>query len=262
MVTAQSRGLVRPKTIFLDTCYIIYLSLFFKLCMTVGLEPTNPSVLNDETLSKYGIQKKRLEMDRLQDGKKLFNYVVKEALLGSEIKTSQFCRLEFLHLLLEKQAHEHLLNAGIPLRLRSHEWSESYLTSLDQTDYSNACDEWEQLKKKLSHYDVELRVLEEEDSDYWGQVIEAASLVMGSILMDVPDAIVYAAAVIAEADELVTTDGDFKTTVNCLENPNAEPWVSIAAQLTQKLIEQNPALAKAAEKQELKLPKAIRLKKR
>ncbi|GAI04445.1 unnamed protein product, partial [marine sediment metagenome] len=93
-----------PKTVFLDSNYIIYLSLFIKLCAAIGDDPANPSVLDGRTLGRHGINKSQLEMGRLKDGKKLFDYLVKEAQKYSEIITSRFCELEFLHLFLEKQA--------------------------------------------------------------------------------------------------------------------------------------------------------------
>lgn len=256
METSSNKASLYRKTIFLDSNYIIYLSLFIKLCATVGREPSDSFILNSKTLAKCGINKSKLEMDRLKDGKKLFDYLVKEVQQDPEIITSRFCELEFLHLLLEKQAHENLLRAGVPFRLRSHKHEELYLTSLEQTDYAKVADEYEQLKDKLSEYGIEPKILEK-IGDYQGQIIETAKIVIGNIIIAAPDAIVYASAITAEADEFLSTDTALAKIINHIRNPSTERWKSIASSFIQKLIEQNVSLEEVSD---LKLPAAKKLR--
>lgn len=243
------------ETVFLDSNYIIYLSLFIKLCVTIGDDPANPSVLDRRALARHGINKSLLEMGRLKDGKKLFDYLTKEAQKGSEIVTSRFCELEFLHLLLERQADKNLLSAGVPLRLRSKKHGLLYLNSLEPTDYAEVTLEYEQFKDKLSEHGIEVKILEE-TGEYERQIVETAKIVMGNIMIDVPDAIVYASAVTAEADKILSTDEALITITNHLRNPSAEPWISIARSFIQKLIEQNVSLVEVSD---LKLPTANKL---
>lgn len=245
-----------PKTVFLDSNYVIYLSLFIKLCTTTADDPANPSVLDKRTLARHGINKNQLEMGRLKDGKRLFDYLESEAQKGSEIITSKFCELEFLHLLLERQADKNLLSAGVPFRLRCKKHGLLYLNSLEPTDYAEVTHEYEQFKDKLSEHGIEVKILEE-TGEYQRQIAETAKIVMGNIMIDVPDAIVYAAAVTAEADEILSTDETLRTITNHLRNPSAEPWISIASNFIQKLIEQNVSLAEISD---FKLPEAKKLR--
>lgn len=226
------------KTVFLDSNYIIFLSLFLKLCATVGHKPADSSILTNETLAKCGVSKSKLEIGRLEDGKKLFDYLTGEIQQGSEIVTSRFCELEFLHLLLERQAHENLLNAGVPFRLRSRRNGFLYLTSLEPSDYAKAAGEYQQLKDTLSEHNMQMKILEE-TADYEHQIIETTKIVIGSIIMEAPDAFVYAAAVVAEADELLTTDDTLRSIANGLRNPGDDDWKLIASGFVQRLKEQN-----------------------
>lgn len=246
------------KTIFLDSNYLIFLSLFVKLCVTIGDEPTNLSILNSETLAKHGVDRGKLQMDRLKDGKEVFNYLMQEAQRGSEIITSRFCELEFLHLLLERHADKNLLNAGVPFRLRSKKHGLLYLNSLERTDYAEVAHEYEQYREKLDEHGIEVKILEE-SGDYQHQIVETAKIVMGNIMIDVPDAIVYATAVTAEADEILSTDEVLRTIANHLRNPGTEPWISIASSLIQKLKEENVSLKEATTLLPFRLPEAKKL---
>jgi len=168
------------KTIFLDSNYIIFLSLFIELCIEIKEDPAIPSILESKTLAAHGLKRKMLEIDRLKDGKKLFGYLVTEARKGSEIISSRFCELEFLNLLLERRADKNLLTAGVPFRLRSKKHVLLYLNSLEPTDYTEVTHEYEQLKDKLAEYRIGIKILEDTD-DYQSQVIETTKIVMGNI---------------------------------------------------------------------------------
>ncbi len=246
------------KTLFLDSNYIIYLSLFFKLCATVGQQPADSSILGSETLAKCGVKKSKLEMGRLEDGKKLFDYLTAEVQRGSEIVTSRFCELEVLHLLLERQADENLLKAGVPFRLRSRKHGLLYLTSLESEDYAKVSGEYEQLKDKLSEYGIEMKILEKV-AEYQRQIIETAEIVIGNIMIEAPDAFVYAAAVVAEADELLTTDGTLKLIANELRNPGEEGWKSIASSFMHRLSEQSISTSEASNRVPFVLPEGKKL---
>ena len=241
------------KTIFLDSNYIIYLSLFIELCLVMAEEPTASAILNSETLAGHGLEKKILEMDRLSDGKKLFDYLTAEAQSGSEIVSSRFCELEFLSLLLERRADKNLLTAGVPFRLRSKKHGLLYLHSLEPSDYSDVTDEYERLKGKVSEYGIDMKILEE-TGNYHSQIVETAKIIMGNIMIDVPDAIVYSASVTAEADEFLTTDETLKLIANKLRNPSEEPWSSIASAIVHKLQEQNISTGEASTRIPFNLP--------
>lgn len=246
------------KTLFLDSNYIIYLSLFFKLCATVGHQPADSSILGSDTLAKCGVKKSKLEIGRLEDGKELFDYLTAEAQRGSEIVTSRFCELEFLHLLLERQANENLLNAGVPFRLRSRKHGLLYLASLEPNDYAKAAVEYQELKDKLGEYGIEIEILEE-GSGYEQQIIETAKIVIGSIMIEAPDAFVYAAAVVAEADELLTTDETLRLIANNLRNPGEEGWKSIASSFMDRLGEQSISTGEASDRVPFTLPEGKKL---
>jgi predicted nucleic acid-binding protein len=255
VVTNKSgSGLVYRKTVFLDTNYIGFLSLFFKLCTTVGRKLTDTSVLDSKILAKCGIKKKKLEIGILRKGKKLFDYLLAEAQQGSDIVTSRFCELEFIHLLLERQADENLLQAGVPFRLRTKRQDTLYLTNLEPGDYAKISSEYEQLLAELSEYGIEMRILEEMGKDYEQQIIEIAKLLMGSIMIGAPDAFIYAAAVVAEADELLTNDDAFRDVANYLRNPGEERWKIIASSFMDKLNEQSISKGEDSERIPFVLP--------
>lgn len=246
------------KTIFLDSNYIIFLSLFIELCIAINEDPANPSILESKTLADHGLKRKMLEISRLNDGKKLFDYSMREIQNGSEIISSRFCELEFLNLLLERRADKNLLTAGVPFRLRSKKHGLLYLSSLEPTDYTEVTLEYERLKDKLSEYGIDMKILED-IGDYQSQIIETAKIIMGNIMIDVPDAIVYAGAVAAEADELLSTDETLTLIANSLRNPSEEPWKSIASSFIQKLKEQNISTTEASSRLPFSLPEGKRL---
>lgn len=246
------------KTVFLDSNYIIYLSLFFKLCTTVGQQPADSAILSSETLAKCGVKKSKLEMGSLGHGKKLFDYLTAEVQRGSEIVTSGFCELEFLHLLLERQADENLLKAGVPFRLRTRKHGLLYLTSLEPEDYAKVSSEYDQLKDKLSEYGIEMKILEKV-GEYQQQIIETTEIVISNIMIKAPDAYVYAAAVVAEADELLTTDDTLRLIANELINPGEEGWKSIASSFMHRLSEQSISTSEASDRVPFTLPEGKKL---
>lgn len=246
------------KTVFLDSNYIIYLSLFFRLCTVVKHQPADSTILSSEALAKCGVKKSKLEIGRLKDGKKLFDYLTAEVQQGSEIVTSSFCELEFLHLLLERQADENLLKAGVPFRLRVKKHGLSYLTSLEAEDYTKVSNEYEQIKDKLSEYGIEMKILEK-SAECQQQIIETAEIVIGNIMIEAPDAFVYAAAVVAEADELLTTDETLRSIANRLRNPGEEEWKSIAGSFMHRLSEQSISTSEASDHIPFVLPEGKKL---
>ena len=75
------------------------------------------------------------------------------------------------------------------------------------------------------------------DSNRTNEVIELAKGIVGLIYMDEMDSIIYASAVAAGADYLVTADGYLKETINNIRNSQDQRYEEIRQKLNELISE-------------------------
>ena len=62
--------------------------------------------------------------------------------------------------------------------------------------------------------------------------LDLARAIMSLVYFDVPDGIIYASAIVAQADYVIASDGYLVKSINKIQNPsNQQNWVSIQKQL-------------------------------
>ena len=203
------------RTIFLDSCAIIYLSYLVRTCIELSESPVTEVVLLPETYTRHGWKKNQLEFESLRKGKKVFDHIVSEIGNGSDVFVSMYSELELIHLLTERQADKNLCDAGIPYRLRIKKNALLCLYSMELTDYEGVNKEYIEYNDFLRNNGAEYQVFEIVTGQY-REIMETANAVMSNIMLNLPDAIIYGAALIAEADEFLTSDGELKTIINRL----------------------------------------------
>ncbi|MBN1190521.1 MAG: hypothetical protein JXA46_12265 [Dehalococcoidales bacterium] len=251
---ASNAGIAsESKTIFIDSTYIIHLCYFVRVFIELKEDPNIELTLYPATFEKHGWKKTQLKMDGLEKGKKVFDYLKSNITLGSEVFVSNYTELELLHFLIEGQADNNLLHAGIPYRLRIKKNALLCVYSLDLADYQAVTKEYGEFKDYLRNYGVEYQVFERRSPDYYRQVMEIANIVMANVMLDLPDALIYGAAIAAEADEFLTCDFELRKVVNSLRS--SADMKSIAEKFIKELAVQKPSI-KAGEKDLLfRLPK-------
>ena len=216
---ASSSGIAsESKTIFIDTNYIIYLCYFARVFIELKEDPTIEWTLFPATLAKHDWKMTQLKEDGLRNGKKVFDYLKSNITVGSEVFVSNYTELELLHFLIEGQADQNLFAAGIPYRLRIKKNALLCMYSMGLADYQSVTKEYGEFKDYLRNYGVEYQVFEQRNQEYYRQVMEIANIVMANVMLNLPDAVIYGAAIAAEADEFLTCDRELRTVVNRLKN--------------------------------------------
>ncbi len=228
------------RTIFLDSCGIIYLSYFVRTCIELSESPATETVLLPETYTRHGWKRNQLEFESLRKGKKVFDHIVSEIGNGSDVFVTMYSELELIHLLTERQADNNLCDAGIPYRLRLKKNALLCLYSMELTDYEGVNKEYEEYRDFLRNHGAEYQVFETVTGQY-REIMQAANVVMSNIMLNLPDAVIYGAAIIAEADEFLTSDGELKTIINSLRTESG--MKTIKEKFIKDLAVQKPAIS-------------------
>ena len=111
-------------------------------------------------------------------------------------------------------------NEGLPDRIWSRFPEEEIRERVDSTDLEEIKDKIDNLTSMLEESGVAVTIGQ---SSQTREFIELAKGINGLVYLEAMDSIIYASAIVAQADYLFTTDGYLKTTVNFIHNPCGKP---------------------------------------
>lgn len=201
------------KVAFLDTNVLHYISLYLRQAKDNGLFPFGGDVLS---------ARKHLD-DTIEYKSKSLKDSLKKGLNVIEHLRSKDCRVEYspvseIELMTGRargKAIEKAAGEGIPERMWTRFSETDIGDRLLPTDLAGIRKTIEGLGRLLDDAGIDATVVR---ADRSRDVLELAKDVTGLVYMSVLDSVIYAGALVAEADHVITADGYFKSTANRLKN--------------------------------------------
>ena len=140
--------------------------------------------------------------------------------------SSRVCWSELHHTLLEARALEALVSQGVPQSLRSKRPLMLYREALQESDYDGLKDQVSTFRDSMN-LDYGIDVIDVEDPSRGlnvapGEIWEGAREVWSQVLMDVLDAYVCAAALLVEAEDLLSHDPVLRDALELLNDPSRD----------------------------------------
>ena len=226
----SSNALTQPG-VFLDRGVLISLFRFWDACKAADAadrlhELSNwvnlKAALDSAGLGTDGMKKPTPDINR---GMRAFQALT-DSFGGHRYFSSRVCWSELHHTLLEARALETLVGQGVPQSLRAKRPLMVYRAALRESDYDELNDQFSTFRDSLN-LDYGIDVIDVEDPSRRlnftaGDMWEAAREVWSQVLMDVLDAYVCAAALLVEAERLLSDDPVLRNVLEMLNDPGRD----------------------------------------
>lgn len=206
----MSKQSPQRKVVFLDTNTLHYLALFVRYACDNGFSG------ND--IDSGGLRK-RIDQEgetgykkSLLNGHDVVSFVLREDV---QIEYSHVSMVELLCGRIRGAFIERLAKDGVPERMWSH-LDEKEIREQSETDLPGIRKCVNDLASELAKWDIIFAV----GTSKGINILELAVKIVGLVYMTSVDSIVYAEAIAARADYLVTEDIYLRNTVNLIHNPS------------------------------------------
>ena len=212
----QQPAPIPAPIIFLDTNAVHYATL----ALSFGSKYTFDIVTQTAANMRAALQSQGLTAwERYVDGARIVRYLCRRSEEeAAELYYSPVTGLEILCGGLRGEAIKRAAQVGVPHRWFSRMEEKEIRTCLEPDGYtqvhalqSNVGGLFDAVGVTLSEWQI--------DPDVW----RLARALMENVFVDVQDCLVYASAIIAQANELITVDSYLHKTVNWTSNPGAAP---------------------------------------
>ncbi len=204
------------QVVFLDTNTLHYVGIYLKYAKRKGLFPWDTQASVPARDSSRGVLDRLTEKDLKKGLKRGMETVAFLATHDVEVQYSSISELELITARSKGKAVLNAAKEGIPDRIWSHfEETEvrDRLTPLALTTVIKGVDE---LTSLLIDSNVAVNApAPRQDRD----VLDLAKGINGLVYMEVMDSIIYANALLAEANLLFTADGYLRKTINLIHDP-------------------------------------------
>lgn len=202
------------KVAFLDTNTLHYIGIYLEYAKKNNLSPQDPkakAIAKINNLSEADLQKS------LKKGLKTIDF------LSTQDVQVQYAPISELELLTGKAKGKAILSAakeGISDRMWSRFREEEIRDRVGPTDLADIKDRIDGLTSMLEEFGIAVKTsLSNQASD----VLELAKEINGLVYMGAMDSIIYANALVVQADYFLTSDGYLKDTINHIHDPRGEP---------------------------------------
>lgn len=226
----SSNALTQPG-VFLDRGVMISLFRFWDACKAADATDrlhelstwaNLKAALDSAGLDTDGIKKPTPDINR---GMRAFQTLT-DSFGGHYYFSSRVCWSELHHTLLEARALEALVDQGVPQSLRAKRPLMMYRVALQESDYDELSNQLSTFRDSLN-LDYGIDVIDMEDPSRGlnvtaGDIWEAAREVWSRVLMDVLDAYVCAAALLVEAERLLSDDPVLRNALEILNDPDRD----------------------------------------
>lgn len=223
---------------FLDTNALHYLALFVGFVRDTGLDIDD---VENGTLSKRMRQEHDPDYKRsLRKGHALVAFVIRDDV---QVEYSHFSMVELLCGRIRGAAVMSLAREGAPERMWS-KISERQIYERSVRDLPSIKTRLEALPVALNDWNIIFGTRPQA-----GDVLQLARRIVGFVYMSAPDSVVYAEAVAARADYLVTDDAYLRKAVKRIRDPNGNrQFRSIRQELASLGYEDLPEARSCAER--------------
>lgn len=203
----------------MDTNSVHYLRLYLELAKEHDLPPYGTGsgdITND--LKQFGKSSKKV-LSSYKKGHSLLEELKKRSDAGWRIHYSRFTRFELSCGALRAKAIEDALNEKMPSRWWGRFEEIEILDRLERTQYETVGRDIDQIETLFDSAGIVLT----EFSVRFEEVFQMAKVLLDSVFLEVADCIVYACALVSEAEEFWTADGYLRTIVERIEDPTMDP---------------------------------------
>ncbi len=251
MTSANTAATDIPPSVFLDSSVLVSLFQFWEACRgaDVDLNEVRDWKQLIEALKSVGVTTNSLNSPDPTINRGLQSFQRLHASVPDYLYfSSRVCWSQAHHVLLEARGLENLIRQGVPQSLRMKRPQTLYRISLQELDYTNLEKQFEEFRYTLK-MDFALDIVDVEDTTA-GSIItpdhiwDSAKAIWSRILMEVSDAYVCAAAILARVDFFVSKDSSLRELFNLLHDTD-EDWSATATSLTQALGMTSTVLPKA-----------------
>ena len=197
--------------VVLDTNSVHYLDLFMRAALERGITVEN---IENEALIGGLYTTDRGYNKSLDKGKKIVSFILRKDV---QIELSQVAKIELLCGRVRGAAIVSAAKEGIPDRMWSR-INEVFIRDRTEADLVAIKNRVENLGASLESWGV--IVVAGSEQQRTTDVLELAMAIVGYVYMSVADSIVYASAIAARADILITADRYLHDTINLIHNPS------------------------------------------
>ena len=143
-------------------------------------------------------------------------------------------RSELHHVLLSAMASEELYRHRVPRSLANKRPLIVHQLALPYNAYAEIENQINDFFDTMQDvHSIDINILEDSTNSYYvrsEEIFDAARMIWSHVLMETMDSYIFAAAIQADADYLITSDGAFRNTVNGLQQGQGE-WQVVASAL-------------------------------
>lgn len=214
-MTEISSALYQPL-LFLDTNAVHYTRLYVGFARQHDLPPVGGSTGDPVAALKKTFGQRGQTLSSFDTGRKIVTYLKDKHDSGARVEYSPVTRLELVCGLLRGKAVLDAANEGIPHRMWNRIDEREVFHRLSAEDYTEVQTDAEGLEELFQAGGIKLV---ETDPRRMSEVWRLVQLLLSVVFLDFGDSAVYASSLLAEADELLTTDGYLHWIANAIENP-------------------------------------------
>jgi len=204
------------QVLFLDTnamhCARLYHAFGRQHCVL----PFGPLLEDPADVLRRVHSGRGFKLDGFKNGLKIFNHLREKCREGWRIEFAPMSRLELVCGLLRGHAIADAAHEGITLRMWSRIDENEILGRLQVANYDTVDQDTGDTEESFAKVGIELS---ETNPDRIQEVWSLARRMLSLVFLDAADCSIYASALLAEADELLTADGYLRMVANAIENP-------------------------------------------
>jgi len=226
----------RPFVTLIDTNAMAALTLYVESCVTVEA-PLGTTV--EELKNKFKEIKNTKDTQlyfegrgNIKDGYNLFDHLkskIKE-FDAVQIWFSLLSEIELLDVFLDRTFDIELTRKGVPYRIRQNK---PFRTQIDFDYEERVAKYWEDIKEKLTQYDIEFNNPEDREGAAIRDIIRIAKIVTQYVALEPVDLYIYASGIDLGADEIYTHDKEFRVIINKIRTD--KEWENIYENIQQDL---------------------------
>ena len=219
------------KVVFLDTMTLHYIRLCLEYAKNYNLEfPTDEQTVSI-LKNHFGSVSEEPLRESLLKGLETIYLLSRHDV---QIEYAPVSEIEMLTGIAEGEARIKMAQEGIPYRMWSGFSQREIRDRIAAEDLAAIKDRIDTLDSRLEESGV---TVTRSDSNRTNEVIELAKGIVGLIYMGEIDSIIYASAVAAGADYLVTADGYLRKTVNNIRDSKDQRYEEIRRKLNELISE-------------------------
>ena len=227
------------RVVFLDTNALVKLFTYWEACQIAEVSLSSVSdwqslrqdLANATTPLVSALN--RNDFDSVQTGYQCFKQL-DAAKTDFDFLCCQVSRSELHHVLLSATASEELHRHRVPRSLANKRPLIVHQLALPSNAYSEIETQIDSFFDTMRNvHSINIKTLEDPANGYdvgSEEIFETARKIWSHVLMETMDSYIFAAAIQAEADYLMTSDGAFRNTVNGLQQGQGE-WQVVASAL-------------------------------